>query len=120
MQVYEDPRPNVTAEERRDVAAVTVDGMNVGLLSDGTLRVLEILVELLGPPGSMLLVEEPETAVHPGLLARVLALFDSYAIDRQIVLSTHSPMVVSWCAPNDLRLVTRMKELTLTSRLTAE
>ena len=45
---------------------------------------------LLFPELKLVLVEEPETAVHPGLLSRLLAEFDAYASDRQIVLSTQS------------------------------
>ena len=107
VQVYPDPRTNLPPDERRDIAAVIVDGINIGLLSDGTLRVLGIIVELLGPSSALLLIEEPETAVHPGLLSRLLSVLDSYSSDRQIVLSTHSPLVVSACSPEELRLVTR-------------
>ncbi len=83
------------------------DGVNLGLQSDGTLRVAEIVSKLLSPNLRCLLIEEPETEVHPGLLAKLLALFDAYSLDRQIVVSTHSPEVVNWCRPEDVRLVVR-------------
>ena len=86
-------------------AAVTVGGQDVGVLSDGTLRVYEILVALVDPESTVLLVEEPEASVHPGLLQRVLAEFDAYAEDKQVILATHSPQVVSWARPDELRLV---------------
>jgi AAA domain, putative AbiEii toxin, Type IV TA system len=106
IKVYEDPGTE-PEEERVDYAAVLFDGTNLGLLSDGTLRVTEIVVDLLRPGVSCLLVEEPETAVHPGLLNRLLSLMESYSFDRQIVLSTHAPHIVDRFSPSQVRLVER-------------
>jgi AAA domain, putative AbiEii toxin, Type IV TA system len=107
VKVYEDPAADRETGKRRDFASVLFDGINLGFQSDGTLRVAEIVWKLLQPSVSCLLIEGPETEVHPGLLAKLLALFDSYSLDRQIVVSTHSPEVVNWCTPQDLRLVVR-------------
>jgi hypothetical protein len=107
VKIYEDPQAEQNPEERRDFASVLFDGVNIGLQSDGTLRVAEIVARLLWRGISCLLVEEPETAVHPGLLSKLLALMYSYSFDRQIVVSTHSPQVVNWCEPGQLRLVER-------------
>ncbi|HNG00092.1 MAG TPA: AAA family ATPase, partial [Pseudomonadota bacterium] len=56
-----------------------------------------------------LLIEEPETGVHPGLLAGLLDTIDAYTVDRQVIISTHSPQVVSWAQPQELRVVTRQE-----------
>lgn len=110
--------PEKNAGQRR-LAAVSVDGVNLGLAADGTLRVIEILLELVvAPPQSLLLLEEPESGVHPGLLARLLNKLESAAHDLQLVISTHAPQVVSWAAPQDLRLVERRKGLTRARSLT--
>ena len=106
VKLYRDPEETRTARSR-DFATVLVDGTDFGLLSDGTLRVVEILVWLIFPKRKLLLIEEPETAVHPGLLSKLLAEIDAYSTDRQIVLSTRSPHVVSWADPRALRLVER-------------
>lgn len=120
FKVYEDPQQSLTPGARRDFASILFDGVNIGLLSDGTLRASEIIVDLLRPAGSGLLIEEPETAVHPGLLSRLLAIIDSYAVDRQIIVSTHSPIVVNWCEPAQLRLVERIDDETRVRGLSAE
>lgn len=106
IKVYEDPGAGPEGE-RVDYAAVLFDGTNLGLLSDGTLRVTEIVIDLLRPGVSCLLVEEPETAVHPGLLNKLLSLMESYSLDRQIVLSTHAPHIVDRFLPAQVRLVER-------------
>jgi len=108
VEIYEDPREEPSADQRRDFASVLFDGLNIGFQSDGTLRVAEIVRLLLRANATCLLIEEPETAVHPGLLSKLLALMDSYGYDRQIIVSTHSPQVVDWCEPEQLRLVERI------------
>lgn len=114
--------PEHSADPRvpRQLAAVSIDGINLGLLSDGTLRVLEILTALISHRVSFLCIEEPEIAVHPGLLARLLAEIDAYSTDRQIILSTQSPEVVSWARPDALRFVERTGGATTVRSLSQE
>jgi predicted ATP-dependent endonuclease of OLD family len=58
---------------------VELDGVNIGLLSDGTLRVLSILVEIIAPYLSgTIMIEEPETQTHPGMLEKLLNEIESY------------------------------------------
>lgn len=90
-----------------DFAAVLLDGVNLGLHADGTLRVVEIVAQMLQSDITCLLVEEPELGLHPGMLAKLLHMMTSYALDRQIVVTTHSPQVVNWVAPSQLRIVER-------------
>jgi hypothetical protein len=111
VKLYRDPDANRSARSR-DFASVLFDGTNLGLLSDGTLRAAQILVSLIFPGGRVLFIEEPETAIHPGLLAKLLAEINSYSADRQIVLTTQSPQVVSWADPRALRLVERHAGMT--------
>lgn len=122
LQVSLFPNPEHSADPRvnEQLAAVSVDGVNLGLLSDGTMRVLEILTALVSPEVSLLFIEEPEIAVHPGLLARLLAEIDAYSTDRQIILSTQSPQVVSWARPEALRLVERSGGVTQVRSLNDE
>jgi ABC-type Mn2+/Zn2+ transport system ATPase subunit len=97
--------------------AVHFDGVNIGFCSDGTQRIAQIIAQLLSPRVRCLLIEEPETAVHPSLLARLLAILQSYSHDRQIIIATHSPQIVDWCQPKDLRLVERVEGQTRVRKL---
>ena len=106
VKLYRDP-DTTRAAHKRDFASVLVDHTDFGLLSDGTLRVAEILAWLVFPKLKLLLIEEPETAVHPGLLSKLFAEIDAYSTDRQIVITTQSPQVVSWADPLALRLIER-------------
>ena len=82
---------------------VELDGVNIGLLSDGTLRVLSILVEIIAPYLSRtIMIEEPETQTHPGMLEKLLNEIESYTYGQNLILSTHSPQVVSWTQPGKI------------------
>jgi len=105
VKIYRDP--DQATKTPKDLVSVSVDGVDLGLLSDGTVRALELLCALVEPQIKLVLIEEPESAVHPGLLAKLLHEIEAYSSDRQIIMSTHSPQVVSWTRPEALRLVER-------------
>ncbi|NJK31837.1 MAG: AAA family ATPase [Deltaproteobacteria bacterium] len=125
VQLFEDIAVKFYVESGRDedsqgkksFCAVFIDGVNIGLLSDGTLRALEILHALVNPEYKLVLIDEPESAAHPGLLARLLAEIDAYSIDRQILISTQSQQVVNWAQPAAIRLVERAEGVTSARRL---
>lgn len=59
-------------------------------------------------------------ACSSGARERLLAVIDAYSLDRQIVVSTHSPQVVNWGRPEDLRLVERDGDATAVRSLADE
>jgi len=75
--------------------------------SDGTLRMLGILVALFQePPPSFIAIEEPEITVHPGVLGTLSELIKEASEKRsQVLISTHSPDLISRFDANDLRVV---------------
>lgn len=97
---------------------VFLDGVNVGLLSDGTLRVLSILLEIItSSPTETIIIEEPETQIHPGMLEKLLNEIESYTYGQNLILSTHSPQVVSWTQPDKINLVYRQDGRTFVRKL---
>lgn len=76
---------------------VKLDGrwMTARVLSEGTLRVLALCAMAVSPYTSgMLAFEEPENGVHPRRIEIVARLLASAATRRQVVVTTHSPLVV--------------------------
>ncbi|MDC3952329.1 AAA family ATPase [Polyangium jinanense] len=120
VRLFDNPEHAADVRAPRNLASVSVDNVDVGLLSDGTQRVLQILMALIQPDRTLLLLEEPEIAVHPGLLGRLLEEIEAYSADKQIVISTQSPQVVSWAKPDALRLVERRSGTTYVRGLDAE
>ena len=65
------------------------------LLSDGTLRYLSLLAILLHPsPPPLVALEEPELGLHPDVVAEVAKLLVQASKRTQIVVTTHSRMLV--------------------------
>lgn len=69
----------------------------LSLAGDGIRNVVLLAFELGAPPGTLILIEEPETHLHPGAMqkaaeAMVLSVLPSAsgAEPRQLVLATHS------------------------------
>jgi hypothetical protein len=112
--------PPASAKAEQRLGALICDGMNAGLLSDGTLRVMEIVWSVLETrPGALLAIEEPETGIHPGLLAGLLEEIDAYLGDRQVVISTHSPTVIDRIDANEIRVVVRSEGRTSVAPIAA-
>jgi Fe-S cluster assembly ATPase SufC len=100
------------------IASVLLDGVNIGLLSDGTLRVLSILIEIIAHyPNTTTIIEEPETQIHPAMLAKLLNEIKSYTWDENLIISTHSPQVVAWTKPENISLVYRNQGRTSVRKL---
>ena len=60
-------------------------------LSDGTLRYLLWVAALLTPrPPALLVLNEPETSLHPDLLPALANLVVTAAKDTQVIAVTHS------------------------------
>ena len=82
-------------------------------LSDGTLRYLLWLAALLTPrPPAMMVLNEPETSLHPDLLPALSQLIIKAAERTQIWVVTHSPTLISGLQKDsDARLIELQKEL---------
>jgi predicted ATPase len=75
-------------------------------MSDGTLRFLGQLAALFSPdPPTLACFEEPENCIHPGLLELVVDAFKSASRKIQILVTTHSPDLLNFLAPEDLMIV---------------
>jgi predicted ATPase len=64
-------------------------------LSDGTLRYLCLLAILCDPePPPLICIEEPELGLHPDILPKVADLLVSAAERAQLIITTHSDILV--------------------------
>ena len=118
------PSEFITKNNQKDeeyVASILLDGTNIGLLSDGTLRVLSILIEIMTtPPSSTIIIEEPEMQIHPGMLSKLLAEIEAYTFEDNLIISTHSSQLVSWTEPRKINLVYREDGKTTVRKLGQE
>lgn len=104
---------------------LTVDGGNVLLfleesegreipatrLSDGTLRYMSLLAILLHPdPPPLVAIEEPELGLHPDILPHIAELLVSASTRTQLVVTTHSRMLVDALTDHPESIVVCSKE----------
>ncbi|MCY7332202.1 MAG: AAA family ATPase [Pseudanabaena sp. CAN_BIN31] len=79
--------------------------------SDGTLRFLGLLAALLGEKRSRFyFFEEPENGIHPNRLSLLLQLMEQEVTNSsmQIVITTHSPLLLNSLSPASLEYASLM------------
>ncbi len=70
--------------------------LKVAELSDGTLRYLLLIAALLSPrPPALMIVNEPETSLHPDLLPPLARLIAQASQRSQIIVVSHATALVS-------------------------
>lgn len=75
-----------------DGAWHTSEGLGEGLIS--LLFIVDALYD--SAPGSLIAIDEPELSLHPQLIRRLRRVLSRYAADRQVVIATHSPLLIDW------------------------
>lgn len=92
-------------------------------LSDGALRFIALATLFLQPselrPGVFLL-DEPELGLHPAAINLFAAMVRSAGAEGQVVLSTQSPILLDYFAPEDLIVCQRENGETRTRRHDSE
>jgi AAA15 family ATPase/GTPase len=105
-------------DEEEYIFSAKLDSVDIGLLSDGTLRVLSILTEIIASNhGKTIIIEEPESQIHPAMLAKLLNEIETYTYSQNLIVSTHSPQVVAWTSPEKINLVHRKDGQTFVRKL---
>jgi predicted ATPase len=100
----------VEIKELGDVMAMFIEKggrrISVRSLSDGTLRFLGLLLALrTAEPGSVILMEEVDTGLHPTRIRLLLEYLETVTRTReiQVIATTHSPVILQWLSPEALR-----------------
>ncbi|SFM32851.1 AAA family ATPase [Marinobacter zhejiangensis] len=77
--------------------------LNQAELSDGTLRYLLLVAALLTPrPPSLLVLNEPETSLHPDLLPALGRLIIRASQETQVWVVSHAPRLVATLEKSDI------------------
>lgn len=85
------------------------DGTGEGLLSVFT--IVDTLYD--SNDNDFIVIDEPELSLHPSLQRKLMQLILEYSATRQIVISTHSPYLISWTSlTNGGKISRTVKEFT--------
>jgi len=68
---------------------------------------LTLVVGLTHPQPSTVIVEEPETNLHPGAQRALLTLLEEWGNSGLFIISTHSTAMLDWTRPERIFLVSR-------------
>lgn len=80
-------------------------------LSDGSMRYLSLLAILLDPePPALLCIEEPELGLHPDAISSIADLLKEAAQRTQLLVTTHSEIIVDACSDEPQSIVTCEKQ----------
>jgi hypothetical protein len=78
------------------------------LISDGTINVTALVVALYFTSGRRLtIIEEPERNIHPHLMSRVVSMMKDSSRTRQLIVTTHNPVMVKASGIENLILISR-------------
>lgn len=86
------------------------------LASDGAMLLTAFLALAYSDTPEVLLIEEPENGLHPTRLKEVIDLLRRMTTGevgnkrRQIILTTHSPLLLNYARPEEVRIVRRDPE----------
>jgi len=78
--------------------------LSIGELSSGEKQFYyrAALLNKLAPSHHLLLIDEPETSLHPTWQRAVIKLYRNAGTDNQIILATHSPHIIASVPPESL------------------
>ncbi len=81
-----------------------IDGkwMPWNYLSDGTKRLFYIISSTCVYSDGVILIEEPELGIHPHQLYELMSFLKEQSESKQIIISTHSPLVLDTLPANEL------------------
>ena len=67
-----------------------------------------------------MLLEHPEDGIHRGLLGKLIDVLQTYSIQSQLIISSHSSVVFNMLHPGSVRLVTSWEGNTRVRPLTPD
>ena len=77
-------------------------------ISDGTIQIIGLLVAAFDPRTSMVIIEEPENSVHPWAIRKFIEAARQASNNKQVILTTHSPVLIDTLKPDELWVVRRI------------
>lgn len=77
------------------------------LLSEGTVKVVALLIALYFEEKGSIAFEEPATSLHPKLISQLMQMMKEVSQEKQIFITTHNPEVIKHVDLDNVYLVSR-------------
>lgn len=91
---------------------------NADEVSDGTILTLSMLCSVIDPRKSMIVLEEPENSIHPWIIRTIMEFLKEVSKEKNIILTTHSPILIDLVHPKDIWTISRANGITELIQLT--
>lgn len=97
------------SDSEKEIRAQLLSGewIPARFVSEGLLYYLAFAAIRYLDPACVLLIEEPENGLHPARIADVMAILREVSKTTQVLLATHSPLVINEMQPEEVTVVTR-------------
>lgn len=71
--------------------------VSIECLSDGEKQIYGYIISLmiLNPSNSIILIDEPELALHPAWQSVIMSIYASIGKNNQFIIATHSPQIIA-------------------------
>jgi predicted ATP-binding protein involved in virulence len=91
---------------------VTGDDVTIDLLSDGEKQLYARVIALmmLNPNNAIILIDEPEIALHPAWQEKIMQIYANIGTNNQFIVATHSPQIIASVAYQNRILLTKDSE----------
>ena len=96
---------------QKQLGVVLVDGTRItaAQMSEGMLYWLAFATLAYADKPGLFLVEEPENGLHPSRIKQVVDVLRHVSATSQVVIATHSPLVINELQPEEVSIVTRTR-----------
>ncbi len=108
-----------THESTKSFAVLTKDKRKIPAkgLSDGTVKLLALLIGIYSHEQSAIIIEEPENYLHPWASQMLIEYFRDYFHDKVCVVTTHSETILNTVRPSEIIVVTEESGITSAGRI---
>lgn len=79
-------------------------------LSDGSAILVALITKLFSDSSDIFFIEEPENSIHPRALSELMKLIRAKALDKQFIITTHSPYLLNMIKPEEVFVASVNKE----------
>jgi predicted ATPase len=80
-------------------------GFTLDQCGTGIGQVLAILYVVIGEDPKVILIDEPQSFLHPNAARKLIEIIKFYGKQHQIVIATHSPVIIAASSPSTVNLI---------------
>ena len=94
-------------------AEFDINGLSSG---EKQLFLRTLAIKMLNPVNSVILIDEPESSLHPKWQQRIVKVFEGIGENNQIIMATHSPHILGSVSKENIILLLKEKKGTVEAK----